>query len=294
METAVFHRLAAAYEPLACRMIKARTPGKTLVAGISGPQGSGKTTAAEVLSHLLSSRGLCVAVLSLDDLYLPWETRRVYNATQAGNPYYRINRGMPGTHDVNLGCTVIKALTSAGPGDTTLLPLFDKSCHDGKGDLLPTDRWRPFSGRPDVLLFEGWMVGFTPLPRPHLEEAARRFPPLADFNRTHDPAGDFGFLVNGRLAAYQPLWDLIDWLVYLKIPGLHKVLEWRELQESRLRQERGTGMSTDEVRAFVEPYLLFTAAQGLMTLGDLAHSPAKAVVMLGEDHYPAELRFPGR
>src|SRR5476649_1736390 len=55
--------------------------GRTLYAGLCGAQGSGKSTAALVIRHLLEAKGLRVAVLSLDDLYLTRAERQVLAQT---------------------------------------------------------------------------------------------------------------------------------------------------------------------------------------------------------------------
>ena len=59
------------YLPLAERIAVAIAENKIRVLGISGGQGSGKTTLAVFIAQYLSSaRGLNVVQLSLDDFYL--------------------------------------------------------------------------------------------------------------------------------------------------------------------------------------------------------------------------------
>jgi pantothenate kinase-related protein Tda10 len=68
------------HAPLAAR-IAAVALGPAFVVGICGPQGSGKTTTVRVVAALLEARGLKVATLSLDDLYLPLADREALAAT---------------------------------------------------------------------------------------------------------------------------------------------------------------------------------------------------------------------
>ena len=111
-------------------------------------------------ASLLTADGLRAATLSLDDLYLPKAARRRLAAEV--HPLL-LTRGVPGTHDVELGLAVLEGL--ARPG-RTLMPRFDKA----SDDRLPTDRWTPMDGPFDVILFEGWCVGA----RPQAQAALRR------------------------------------------------------------------------------------------------------------------------
>jgi D-glycerate 3-kinase len=60
-----------AIAPLAARIrAELAQRGTTLIVGLCGSQGSGKSTFADLLARLLEADGPGVAVLSLDDLYL--------------------------------------------------------------------------------------------------------------------------------------------------------------------------------------------------------------------------------
>ena len=81
---------------------------RTLVLGINGAQGTGKSTLARLLRRLVGRmRGLRAALLSLDDLYLSAAERM--RRARAIHPLL-VTRGVPGTHDVDLGVRVIHAL----------------------------------------------------------------------------------------------------------------------------------------------------------------------------------------
>jgi len=46
----------------------------------------------------------------------------------------------------------------------TWLCRYDKSKNEGRGDRADASRWPEVKGPVDIVLFEGWMSGFAPLP----------------------------------------------------------------------------------------------------------------------------------
>jgi D-glycerate 3-kinase len=233
------------HAPLAAR-IAAVAMGPAFVVGICGPQGSGKSTTVRVVAALLRARGLKVAVLSLDDLYLPRADREAL--ARDVHPLLR-TRGVPGTHDVALGLTVLDGL--AGEGETAL-PRFDKA----SDDRAPAGAWPVVSGPVDVVLFEGWCVGARPEP----PEALAR--PVNALERERDPHGVWRAHVNAALAGpYRALFARLDLLVLFTAPDFDTVLAWRQEQEAKLRGRladagRGAGhaMSDEDVAVFVQHY----------------------------------------
>jgi D-glycerate 3-kinase len=138
-----------------------------LMVAIQGPQGSGKTYITNQLRASLSAppHDLKVAVLSIDDLYLPYQGLRALY--ELDNPMLK-GRGLPGTHDVPLGIDILGALQRINehwPEETgsrsVEIPSFDKSLHDGFGDRVAAGV--KVEGPLDVVIFEGWFVGFYPL-----------------------------------------------------------------------------------------------------------------------------------
>ena len=143
--------IARLHAPLAERIAEvASGSGPGFLVGVTGSQGSGKTTTARALARLLDARGLRAAILSLDDLYLPLADRRRLAAEV--HPLF-LTRGVPGTHDVDLGVAILEGL--AAPG-ATLMPRFDKATDDR------ASAWDVHEGPFDVILFEGWCVGARP------------------------------------------------------------------------------------------------------------------------------------
>jgi D-glycerate 3-kinase len=46
------------------------------------------------------------------------------------------------------------------PGKEILIPRFDKSLFNGKGDRLEKDKWTNVNYPLDILILEGWCLGF--------------------------------------------------------------------------------------------------------------------------------------
>jgi D-glycerate 3-kinase len=260
--------------PLAGR-IESWAVRRPLMVGICGAQGSGKTTLAAVVARLLADRGLRVARLSLDDLYLSRAERAVL--AREVHPLLAV-RGVPGTHDVELGEEVLATLARAGEA---VLPAFDKAADD----RAPPAAWPRFRGPADLVLFEGWCVGARPQPPEALAE------PVNDLERRQDPQGVWRAYVNDQLAGpYLRLFGRLDRLVLLQAPGFEVVAGWRREQERKLRarlaREGGDparAMSEDQVAAFVAHY-------ERLTRHILAEMPGRAdlVVRLGADRRPLE------
>lgn len=223
----------------------ARAHGRGFVLGICGSQGSGKSTACAVLQRLLEARGLKTAVVSLDDLYLTHEARQ--GLAREIHPLLA-TRGVPGTHDVDLGLRTLDGLARSGE---TALPRFDKA----RDTRAPETDWPRVQGPADVILFEGWCVGARP------QETAALAEPVNGLERDSDPDGLWRRYVNERLAgSYQALFARIGRLLLLAAPGFEAVLGWRQEQEDKLRERLaregggGRAMTAAEVETFVQHY----------------------------------------
>ena len=260
-----------------------RESGRTVLIGIHGAQGTGKSTLTLFLQEILGKHFGCpTASFSLDDLYLTRAERT--ELAQRIHPLFQ-TRGVPGTHDVELGERVITALRTARGSDQTPIPVFDKSIDD----RVPEARWPRFSGAASVILLEGWCVGARPEPESALAQ------PINELERTEDAEGIWRRTVNESLKGrYRRLFDGMDSLVMLKAPSMDSVLEWRTLQEHKLANKikiapkEGEGsapapslriMSDAEVHRFIMHYERVTRAC-------LSEMPARANVLIevAEDH----------
>ena len=247
---------------------------RTVVFGLCGAQGTGKSALARLMKTLLEQRcGFRVALLSLDDLYLSQAERQ--RRAETFHPLL-ITRGVPGTHDVGLGLEVVRSLRK---GASVALPRFDKATDEP----FPKFQWPIWNGRCDVLLFEGWCVGARPQRQRALEA------PVNGLERLEDPDGQWRWYVNRQLAgAYQTLFAELDLLMLLRPRDFELVYAWREEQEAKLRSSgEGTHIMTPTaVRRFVMHFERLTRF-----IWEEMPERADAVVDLGDDHLPAEVRL---
>jgi D-glycerate 3-kinase len=225
-----------------------QAPRRPLIVGVSAPQGAGKTTLVRQLLPLLEARRLRAVGVSIDDFYLRREEQLALAAANPGNPYLE-HRGYPGTHDVALGAKTLEALRAGGEVE---LPRYDKSAHGGRGDRSPQSE--RVKGPFDVVLLEGWMLGFTPA-------------------ETNDPLLQE---INTKLAAYEAWYRLIDVMVCLRAADPLFVLKWRVEAEDAARASGRAALSRaeieDYIRRFLPAYELYadTVAQGRWTGQELA------------------------
>lgn len=250
LPSGVAEELARLYYPLAVYLEEClRNSAAPVILGVNGAQGTGKSTAARVLEILLEEnfdRWGCT--ISIDDLYLTREARR--ELAKNVHPLLA-TRGVPGTHDIDLGLTTLESLLQAGPETKTVITRFDKA-HDQR---FPESRHQVFTGKPDFILFEGWCVGAVPQPEPALDV------PVNELERLEDTDGKWRRYVNRCLAEYQPLFAQIDILAMLKAPSFGKVYEWRTLQEKELESRLSAAelrnskiMGAEELSRFLMHY----------------------------------------
>lgn len=210
------------YLPLTQQIVHwASLEEEPLVVGVNGAQGTGKSTLSKVLAVALEQEfGIRVAVISIDDIYHT-KSRRLELGEQI-HPLL-VTRGVPGTHDTNLGMHVISELKARRP---VCIPSFDKSTDDRR----PQDEWENCSEPVDVILFEGWCIGALPQ---QMETLAH---PMNSLEQTEDADARWRTYVNQQLAGdYVPLFGLLDRLVILKAPDFECVHHWRGEQEQKLR-----------------------------------------------------------
>lgn len=209
--------------------------------GLTGAQGSGKSTLAAALADRLGSAGIPTAILSLDDLYLTHAER--LRLARAVHPLLA-TRGVPGTHDVALGLSVIAALER---GEAAALPRFDKA----RDDRAPEAEWPRAPAGCRVLLFEGWCVGAGP------QDAEALAGPVNALEASEDAGAVWRTHANAALAGpYRALFDRIDFQILLAAPGFEVVKDWREEQEAKLRAVSGAAqvMSPAQVERFIGHY----------------------------------------
>ncbi|MBN1379434.1 MAG: hypothetical protein JXA04_09380 [Gammaproteobacteria bacterium] len=249
------------------------------IVGINGAQGTGKTTAAFILKNILEycfDRKTCI--LSLDDLYL---TRRQRAELARKVHPLLVTRGVPGTHDIGLTIEVLSGLKNAGDGTKTRIPSFDKA----NDDRRRPEQWGIYSGKPDIILFEGWCVSAVPQPKDDLQQA------INQLERLNDHDGAWRQYVNEQLTEYQSLFDLVELLIMLKVPGFKQLYEWRLLQERKLQQDVEINHATSRALMDEEQVKWFIEHFERLTRWMLDEMPARAdlVLALNPDHQIKEV-----
>lgn len=232
-----------------------------LIIGLSGLQGSGKSTWANTLSLALQRHHLKVVNVSIDDFYHNHETLVMLREKNPGNTQMR-TRGPPGTHDEELASAFFSDLQA---GKDVKVPAYDKSKFGGEGDRFPPDSWKNVSTDPpiDVVIFEGWCVGFRALQSREVEERWRRSRDEASEDLMNGQmlgrlALEHARTVNQNLRVYNNTFmkpDMFDFFVHLDTDNLRNVYQWRIDQEHKLIEAKGEGMSDQDVVEFVSGYM---------------------------------------
>ncbi|PCH83908.1 MAG: hypothetical protein COB89_05740 [Piscirickettsiaceae bacterium] len=252
---------------------------QTLIVGINGAQGSGKSTFCELVACVLThAYGLNTVTLSIDDIYKTREQR--LQMAQDIHPLF-VTRGVPGTHDTELGITLLSQFKQLNNGETITYPVFDK----GNDDRASKNHWPHCKGPIDIVFFEGWCVGARPQADAELVKAVNTL------EKEEDKQGTWRRYANDALKGdYHELFSLLDRLVFLKIPSVDAILKWRGLQEQKLigqhRHEKHLMNSSSSLRRFLSHYDRLTQHQ----LNDMP-TIADIVIDIGNDHQAKNVSF---
>ncbi|KAI9203585.1 uncharacterized protein BJ171DRAFT_582729 [Polychytrium aggregatum] len=255
-------------------------PGQPFVVAVSAPQGSGKTTLTRSLESELSSLKLGVVSFSVDDFYLTFAEQNAVaqQPLASGSPNALLQyRGNPGTHDVELGSRLFAALTASHAehlGDTAAqrtvsIPIYDKALNQGRGDRLSPGLWRTAKPPFDIILFEGWCLGFRALSDAVLVE--RYSAVIAGDAESVDPVSGTSMVntrrcrlewlqdINARLRQFEDQWyPFFECFVHIIPDSISHVYRWRIQQENSMRQQLGqpdAGLTDDQVRDFVDRFM---------------------------------------
>ncbi len=239
--------------------------GRPLIQGILGGQGTGKTTMSRILCLILQELGYSTLSLSLDDLYKTYSDR----LTLMQQDPRLIWRGPPGTHDIDLGLSVLDQIRQGNSPVT--VPRFDKSAYSGAGDRTTPE----IVTNVDIVLFEGWFVGVLPID----PQAFTTAPPpiITDDDRA------FARDMNHQLQAYLPLWQRLDSLIALDPSDYRCSLAWRKQAERKIIVAGKSGMNDSQIEEFVN-YFWRSLHPELLIKPLLISSKVDLVVQVNTDH----------
>ena len=213
----------------------------TLIIGLSGGQGSGKSTMAQILKIILRDKfSLNVVCFSIDDFYKTKKERVLMS--QKVHPLF-LTRGVPGTHDHKMIYSSLKNLKSKN-FKSLRIPQFDKSRDNRKNKK----NWIKIKKKPNIIIFEGWCLGAKPQTLHELKKPVNLLEKKRDTNKS------WRIKVNKELKLnYKKIFKLIDNLIYLKVPSYNHVLKWRLLQEKKLRYSNKSKnvMNNKQIKNFI-------------------------------------------
>jgi D-glycerate 3-kinase len=244
---------------------RALHPDRPVLIGVAGAQGSGKTTACQLLEATNRPR---YANFSIDDVYFDTAQRAAFAAKT--HPLFK-TRGPPGTHDIALARETIAALMRAGPESETPIPRFDKIADRMK----PRSEWPVFRGRPEAILVDAWCLGALPVaPSPPLNAVEEE-----------DTNGRWREIQNEFLRmSYAEWFAEFDAIVYLQAPNWEIVRRWRGQQEVTLRGRALTTAEETWIDRFIQHYERITRsmiAGGVMASRIVELDGARSVISVG-------------
>ena len=201
------------------------------IIGISALPGTGKTTLGKWLEAISLKLNFKIAVISIDDFYLPSDQMK---SAIKDNPW-NVSRGFPGSHSVKLMHE--KLLNWKMNGDLNV-PVFDKSLRNGLGDR---SHWR--LDNPDLLILEGWFLGIEPISNIscQTENVAYLTP--------HESS--YRLKIQNNLGKYLNVWNLIDSIWHLKPLKFEYMNMWKTNQEKEMLIQKGNALQDKKLSSFL-------------------------------------------
>jgi D-glycerate 3-kinase len=197
-------------------------------------------------------------------------------------------RGNAGSHDLAIGTKTLAALkecnnnkdknnrTSSSSGGVKL-PRYDKSAFSGRGDRASPDTWPQVHPPLEIILLEGWMLGFKAVP----DQQAQQIDP----NLTP---------VNTYLHEYTNAWDsYVDCWLVVKVSSPEFAFRWRLQAEQAQRAAGKPAMTDEQVKDFVSRYMPAYKAYlpGLYEKGPTTGAGGKVLVVeVNEERDPASVQ----
>jgi D-glycerate 3-kinase len=249
---------------------------KTKIIGLSGGQGTGKSTISQIIKIILKEGfNLETVIFSIDDFYKTRKERKIM--AKKISPLF-LTRGVPGTHDDKMLFNCIKNLKK-NRFKKMNVPKFDKS----KDDRCPKSKWLAVKKKPNIVIFEGWCVGVTSQKEKDLVI------PINKLEKQIDKKRIWRQTVNKELKnKYKKIFNLIDKLIFLKVPSFKYVYKWRLLQEKKLRTKSSGNktMSNEQIKNFIMYYERLTK-----NMLKILPKKADTVISIDESHRLKSIKF---
>ena len=236
--------------PILNKIKSLREKGQTVIIGLQGGQGTGKSTLSSFLKEELKKEGYRVQAFSIDDFYKTNAERQKLREKYKNNPFYQISRGLPGTHRIDFLLNTLKLIKA---GKNFEIPVFDKSLHNAQGDVLK--KTIKVKERQDFIFFEGWCVGISYTSAQELKKICEKN--KIGLNKI-DPSLKHSKVILDFVKKYEPLWKFIDLMVMMKPSSVELHKKWRFQAEKELKKKKGKGMDEKGVNHFVDIFLPFT------------------------------------
>jgi D-glycerate 3-kinase len=249
---------------------------KTQIIGLTGGQGTGKSTISNILKIILKEAyKLETVIFSIDDFYKTLKERKKMSKKLST---LFLTRGVPGTHDTRMLFQCIKDLKNNNFKRLTI-PSFDKSIDD----RTKKSKWLKVKKKPNIVIFEGWCVGATAQKNKDLNSSINKL------EKDKDKKKIWRKRVNTELKKnYKKIFELIDKLIFLRVPSFKYVFEWRLLQEKKLKiTSKGNKIMTNrQIKNFIMYYERLTKHM-LKTL------PKKAdtIISIDKKHMLKSIKF---
>ena len=249
---------------------KYKKKGGTLFLGLSGAQGSGKTTISKILKIIIKKLfKRKIQIISIDNFYKTLQERKemsskIHNLLRT--------RGVPGTHDINL---LKKTLFNLNKKNFKIFrsPRFDKSIDD----RVKKKYWDIIKNKPEIIILEGWCVGAKPQSQNKIKKTVN------NLEKNEDKNFIWRKYANEKLKKeYKSLFSIIDNFIFIKIPNYRMVFKWRFIQEKKLRKKSHSNkkiMNSKEIKRFI----MFYQRIALQMIKDLSKS-ASVVMYLKKNH----------
>ena len=221
------------------------------ILGISALPGTGKTTLGKWLEAMSKNFNFKIAVISIDDFYLPSDEMKL---AIKNNPW-NVSRGFPGSHSVKL---MHEKLSTWKKNGELNVPVFDKSLRNGLGDR---SHWR--SDNPDLLIIEGWFLGIEPCPGDYIHQNVNSL-------ELSSHESSYRLNIQNNLKEYLDVWTLIDNIWHLKPLKFEFMNMWKSNQEKEMFLKKGNALRDENLSNFLRMLYVSIPHQSFEVLNSYA------------------------